>query len=139
MPALFAASIIFLSLIEPPGWMIALMPTFINSWIPSGKGKKASDAATEPIIFLGKNCNALLDAILQLSNLFGCPEPMPIVDLLFAKMMALDFTNLQILKANLRLLSWFVDGFFLVTTRNFFLSKSVLFDSWAKKEFLKKR
>jgi len=51
------------------------------------------------------NCKALLHAILQLSNLFGCPDPIPIIDLLFAKTIALDFTNLQILNANLRLLS----------------------------------
>ena len=111
--ALFAASITFLSLIEPPGWIIAFTPTFISSWIPSGKGKKASEAATEFIIFSGTNFNALLAAILQLSNLLGCPEPIPIVDLSFTKTIALDFTNLQILNANFRFLIWFKDGFFL--------------------------
>ena len=105
IPALFAEDIIFLSFIEPPGCIMALIPTLANSSIPSGKGKKASDAATELIIFSGKNCNALLVAILQLSNLLGCPDPIPIVDFFFTKTIALDFTNLQILKANLRLLS----------------------------------
>ena len=61
--------------------MIALTPTSINCSIPSGKGKKASDAATEFGIFSGKNSNAFAEAILQLSNLLGCPEPIPIVDL----------------------------------------------------------
>ena len=139
IPALFATSIIFLSFIEPPGWIIAPTPTLINSWIPSEKGKKASDAATEFIIFSGANCNALDAAILQLSNLFGCPDPIPIVDLLFAKTIALDLTNLQILNANLRLLNWSSDGFFCVTIRNFFLSKSLSSGSWAKKTFPQKR
>src|ERR1044072_257129 len=33
---------------EPPGWTIALMPASSNSCGPSGNGKNASDAATEP-------------------------------------------------------------------------------------------
>ena len=112
IPALFAASIIFLSLIEPPGWIIALTPTLANSWIPSGNGKKASDAATEFIVFSGTNCKALSDAILQLSNLLVCPEPIPIVDLLFTKTIALDFTNLQMLNANFKLSSCCIEGLF---------------------------
>ena len=94
-PALFAASIIFLSFIEPPGWIIASTPTSASSSIPSVKGKKASDAATECVIFSGTNCNAFCDAILQLSNLLGCPAPIPILDLPFAKTIALDLTNLK--------------------------------------------
>ena len=70
-PASFAALIIFLSLTEPPGWIIASMPALASSSIPSGKGKKASDAATEFLIFSGTNCNAFSDAILQLSILLG--------------------------------------------------------------------
>jgi len=116
MPALSAALITSLSLIEPPGWIIAFTPILINSSIPSANGKKASDAATQLIIFSGQNCCALLEAILQLSNLFGCPEPIPIVDLLLDKTIALDFTNLQTLNANLKLFNWFIFGFFLVTT-----------------------
>ena len=53
--ASLAALITFLSLIEPPGWMIAFTPDSINSSIPSGKGKKASDAATELDNFSGTN------------------------------------------------------------------------------------
>ena len=111
--ALFAASMTFLSFIEPPGWIIASTPTSTSSSIPSEKGKKASDAATEFVTFSGTNCKAFWDAILQLSNLLGCPAPIPIVDLPFAKTIALDLTNLQILNANFRLLSWLDDGFFL--------------------------
>ena len=39
--------ITFLSFIEPPGCITASTPIFANSSIPSGNGKKASDAATE--------------------------------------------------------------------------------------------
>ena len=106
-PALFAASITFLSFIEPPGWMIACTPTWASSSTPSGKGKKASDAATEFIIFSGTNWDAFWDAILQLSSLLGCPAPIPIVDFPFAKTIALDLTNLQILNANFKLFNWF--------------------------------
>ena len=127
-----------MSLIEPPGWIIAFTPYSINSWTPSGKGKKASDAATESSNFSGTNSLALVQEILQLSNLLGWPDPMPIVDWLFAKTIALDFTNLQTLNANLRSSICFIDGFFFVTIFNF-LSKSKLSDSCAKKEFPKKR
>ena len=85
--------------------MIALTPTLINSSIPSENGKNASDAATELIIFSGINFSALSIAILQLSNLLGCPEPIPIVDLLFTKTIAFDFANFQTLNANFKLLS----------------------------------
>ena len=45
MPSLFANLIIFLSLIDPEGWIIALTPDKTSSSMPSVKGKKASDAA----------------------------------------------------------------------------------------------
>ena len=35
-----------LSLIDPPGCTIILTPEFIKAFTPSGKGKKASEAAT---------------------------------------------------------------------------------------------
>ena len=136
-PALFATSITFLSFIEPPGWIIASIPTSASSSIPSEKGKKASDAATEFVIFSGINCKAFWDAILQLSSLLGCPAPIPMVDLLFAKTIALDLTNLQILNANFKLLSWIGDGFFLVTIFSFLL-RSMLLNLVIKKRFLKK-
>ena len=123
---MFAASITFWSFIEPPGCIIALTPNLINSSIPSLKGKKASDAATEFIIFSGTNFSALPDAILQLSNLLGCPDPIPIVDLFFTKTIALDLANLQTLNANIKLFIWLRDGFFLLTIFNFFSRKTLL-------------
>ena len=43
---------------------MAFIPVSASSSTPSGKGKKASDAATEFVIFSGRNRNALLDAII---------------------------------------------------------------------------
>ena len=83
--------------------MIASTPASTSSLIPSGKGKNASEAATELIIFSGTNFKALFEAILQLSNLLGWPDPIPIVDFSFTITIALDLTNLQILKANFKL------------------------------------
>ena len=44
----------------------------------------------------------MLIAILQLSNLLGCPEPIPTVDLSLVKTIAFDLTNLQILNAKIK-------------------------------------
>ena len=55
----------------------------------------------------------LFTAISQLSSLLGCPELIPTVELLFVNTIALDFTNLQTLKANIRSLNNFLLGFFL--------------------------
>ena len=66
---------------------------------------KVESTKVEPIKLSGKKCSAFLEAILQLSSLLGCPEPIPTVDFLFAKTMAFDITNLQMLKANFRLSS----------------------------------
>ena len=43
----------------------------------------------------GRNFSALSHAILQLSNLLGCPAPIPIVDIPFVKTMALDLTTFE--------------------------------------------
>jgi len=48
---------------------------------------------------------------LQLSNLLGCPEPIPNVDLLLAITMALDFTYLQTLNAKIKFFSCSEFGF----------------------------
>ncbi len=101
MSVRLANLIISLSLIEPLGWIIALTPAWINFSIPSVKGKKASEAATEPFNCKGRNWLALLIAILQLSNLFGCPEPIPMVEIFFAITMAFDFTCLQTFNAKI--------------------------------------
>ena len=47
-PSLSAAPITSSSLTEPPGWMTAVAPAFATASRPSGKGKKASEAATVP-------------------------------------------------------------------------------------------
>ena len=75
--ALLAALITSWSLIEPPGWTIVLTPALIRVFMPSAKGKKASDAAIQFLIFEDWNCFAFWTAILQLSNLLGWPAPIP--------------------------------------------------------------
>src|SRR3990170_6517113 len=40
------------SFIEPPGWIIAVIPTLAASSIASLNGKKASEAMTHPLILL---------------------------------------------------------------------------------------
>ena len=98
--ALLAAFIISWSLIEPPGWTITLTPALISIFRPSTKGKNASEAAIEFLIFDDWKCFAFWTAILQLSSLLGWPAPIPIVEKLLHKTIAFDFTCLQILKAN---------------------------------------
>ena len=49
-PALSAASITSSSRIEPPGWMTDVAPASAIVCKPSAKGKKASDAAAEPMV-----------------------------------------------------------------------------------------
>ena len=119
--ALLAALITSWSLIEPPGCTIVLTPALIRAFIPSANGKKASDAATEFLIFEDWNCFAFWTAILQLSNLLGWPAPIPIVEKLLHRTIAFDFTCLQILKANWISARSFLVGFNLVTHFNFFL------------------
>ena len=88
------------SLIDPPGWIIILTPAFTKASTPSVNGKKASDAAIEFLIFRGWNFLAFWIAILQLSNLLGCPAPIPIVEKLLPRTTALDLTYLLTLKVN---------------------------------------
>jgi len=64
---------------------------------------------------------ALFIARSQLSNLLGCPEPIPIVDLSLTSTIAFDLTYLQILNAKIRFSISYLDGFFLETTFKFFL------------------
>ena len=93
--------------------------------MPSENGKKAADAATEFDNFSGTNSWALLEEILQLSNLLGCPAPIPIVDFPFTRTIALDLTNRHILNANIKLAICFFDGFFLVTIFILFAYKTL--------------
>ena len=124
--ALFAALMTSWSLIDPPGWIIVLTPALIRAFIPSAKGKKASDAAIEFLIFEDWNFFAFWTAMLQLSNLLGWPAPIPIVAKLLHNTIALDFTCLQTLKANWISAISLLFGFNLVTHFNFFLSITIL-------------
>ena len=66
-PALSAAAITSASRIEPPGWITAVAPASAITCSPSGNGKNASDAATEP-------CVRLAAEPLRLGRLFGLPR-----------------------------------------------------------------
>ena len=48
-PASSAAAITSSSRIEPPGWITAVAPASAAASRPSAKGKKASEATTEPL------------------------------------------------------------------------------------------
>ena len=128
---------ISLSLIEPPGCTTIFIPALTNNFNPSAKGKKASEAAIELIIFFGWNFLAFWIAILQLSTLLGCPPPIPIVEKLLHNTIALDFTYLLTLKANSISASSFLFGFSFVTHLKSFLFTILLFLFWTKKEPLK--
>ena len=65
-------------------------------------------------------------AILQLSNLLGCPDPIPTVESFLTKTIAFDFTNLQILNANNKLLKVLLFGFVLDTILKSFFEKILL-------------
>ena len=93
----------------------------MSSLSPSANGKKASDAATLPIIFPLKIWEAFSQAILLEANLLVCPAPIPSVWLFFAITIALDFTNLQTLNANIKSSNSFSLGLFLVTNFKSFL------------------
>ena len=120
------------SLIDPPGWIIILTPALIKASTPSVNGKKASDAAIEFLIFWGWNFLAFCIAILQLSNLLGCPAPIPIVEKLLLRTIALDLTYLLTLKVNSISFNSFLLGFNFVTHLSFFLSKIILSLFWTK-------
>src|SRR5262249_59277154 len=54
MPWSSAALITSSSRTEPPGWITAVAPASTAAGRPSAKGKKASDATTEPLV---RGCN----------------------------------------------------------------------------------
>jgi len=97
----------------------------MSSFNPSANGKKASDAATLPLISFLKNLLAFWDAILLEANLLVWPAPIPSVLLFFAITIALDFTNLQTLNANIKSSNSLSVGLFLVTNFNSFLLISI--------------
>ena len=135
--ALLATLITSWSLIEPPGWTIIFTPASINDFIPSAKGKNASEAAMEFFILFFENFFAFRTAILQLSSRLGCPAPIPIVEKLLVKTIAFDLTYLEILNANSISFSSLLVGLFLVTNFRFFLLKTISSLSWIKNELLK--
>ena len=100
---------------------MAEIPACTNFSIPSTNGKKASDAATILLSSDFWNCFIFSIAILQLSSLLDCPDPIPRVVWLFAITIALDLTNRHILKAKIKFLYIVADGFFLETILKFFL------------------
>ena len=119
---MLAASITSSSLIDPPGWIIAVTPASAAAISPSAKGKNASEATTDPTARgFSKSCifaasSDFRAAILDESSLFICPAPIPTVEPSFAYTIAFDLTCLVTLKANKRsAISW-SDGCLLVTT-----------------------
>ena len=110
------------------------MPAWTNFSKPSKNGKKASEAATEFTKLSGWNLFIFSIAILQLSNLLGCPEPMPSVDLLLAITIELDLTCLQTLNAKIKLFNWSNVGFFLETILKSFLVNFLISGVWNKIE-----
>ncbi len=90
-PASSAAAITSSSRIEPPGWITAVAPASAITCSPSANGKKASDAATEPLrqrlcfspcAFAASA--AFHAAMRAASTRLICPAPMPTVAPSFA-------------------------------------------------------
>ena len=84
-PALSAAAITSLSRIDPPGWITAVTPAAAAASSPSAKGKKATEATTEPYARLSGRlaafaaASAFQAAMRALSTRFIWPAPMPAV------------------------------------------------------------
>src|SRR4030042_6761426 len=105
--------------IEPPGWIMAFMPARAASFIASALGKKASEARQE----LRLSFPALRLAIITESTLDIWPAPIPAALVPQDKIIALDLTCLATFPAKIRLSSWLLVGFILVTTFRLFKSK----------------
>src|SRR6185312_1389004 len=95
-----AASITFASFTEPPGWITAVAPASMATSRPSGNGKNASDATTEPLVSGAGSfssfaaSSALRAAMRAASTRLICPAPIPTVARFFAYTMVFDFTCL---------------------------------------------
>src|SRR5919108_3435289 len=76
---------------DPPGWMMAVIPAWAAASIPSRNGKKASDAITEP--FEG-NTDLVVARRTESTRLI-CPAPIPTVCPGRANTIAFDLTCLQ--------------------------------------------
>ena len=84
-PCASAAAITSWSRMDPPGWITAVAPASAAASSPSAKGKKASDATTEPLVrgslrpaALAAYC-AFKAAIRALSTRLIWPAPIPTV------------------------------------------------------------
>src|SRR3989344_5652572 len=113
--------------------MIAFTPALINNSGPSEKGKKASDAATEPIgvdcVFSRSGSIALATAILQASFRSCWPTPDAIKARFLTRQTALDLQIFAAFQANKRSSACFLVGFFFVTTFKFRLGISFVSES----------
>ena len=73
MPCSSQAATVSSSRFEPPGWMIAVTPAAAAGSGPSRKGKKASEASTEPSAFVARLADRDPDRI-EPAHLAG-PDP----------------------------------------------------------------
>jgi len=97
-PAAWAAEITSPSRTEPPGWTTARTPAEVSTSRPSGNGKYASDAATEP----AARSPARATASRAASTRFTWPIPTPTVAWSAASRIALDLTARMARQANSR-------------------------------------
>jgi hypothetical protein len=80
-----AAAITLSSFTDPPGWITAVAPASIATSNPSGNGKNASDATTEPLVSGAASFNSLAAssafraAIRAASMRLIWPAPIPTV------------------------------------------------------------
>ena len=74
--------------------------------------------------------------ILQISNLLGCQEPIPIVDLFFTKTIDFDFTYLQTFSAKIRFWIWYLFGLIFETNFKSFSIILKLSIFWSRNESL---
>lgn len=111
MFVLLAASMDSGSRLDPPGWIMAVIPAAERVSTESLKGKNASEAATA-FWQVSPACSMAISTDLIL---LICPAPIPIVTPSLARTMALDLTCLQMMFANCRSSMVFLSGVVLVT------------------------
>jgi len=129
MPAASAAAITSSSFIEPPGWIAAVTPARIPSSSPSGKGKKASDAITEP----AARSPARRTAICTASTRDICPAPTPMAAQSLKRTIAFDFTCFTAVHASSSCSHSFSVGCRCDTTLHDARSKPARSHSWTRK------
>ena len=102
-----------LSLIDPPGWIIDLIPFLWAISTQSGNGKKASLAIEAPLRS-NPNFSAFSMAWFKASTLLVWPVPLASNCLFLTNTMVLDFVFLEIFDANNKSSIWFLFGWILV-------------------------